>query len=180
MANDRRYYKFYQMQINLERINLIEAKRIPNLIIRSCKSVDMRKLARVFNEVFSDTNDPYPSITENDLGSLPSERILLAELNREIVGFLMCGIKTIESEKVGVIGYLGVLKQHRRKGIATSLAIEAGRYFLENRLRKIVAEVYFLNKDSYRFMQGFGFEETAVIKVPIDETQRPLYKVNTR
>jgi ribosomal protein S18 acetylase RimI-like enzyme len=180
MSKDGRYYKFYQMKMDLGSINLIEAKRVPGLIIRSCQRHDMRKLAEVFNEVFSNTNDPYPSITENDLDSLPSERILLAELNGEIAGFLMCGIKTIEGEKVGVIGYVGVLEKHRRKGIATSLAIEAGKYFLENRLRKIIAEVYSLNKDSYRFMQGFGFEETAVIKVPIDETERPLYKVNPR
>lgn len=180
MSKDGRYYKFYQMQMDLESVNLIEAKRIPGLIIRSCQRNDMRKLAKVFNEVFSNTNEPYPSITENDLDSLPSERILLAELDGEIVGFLMCGIKTIEGEKVGVIGYVGVLEKYRRKGIATFLAIEAGKYLLENRLRKIIAEVYSLNKDSYRFMQGFGFEETAVIKVPIDETERPLYKVNSR
>jgi ribosomal protein S18 acetylase RimI-like enzyme len=178
MSESGRYYKFYQMQIDLESINLIEARRTRGLRIRSCKRDDMEELAIVFNEVFSDTNDPYPQITQNDIESLPSERILLAELDEKMVGFLMCGIKIIEDEKVGVIGYLGVLKQYRRKGIATSLAIEAGKYFLENRLKKIIAEVYFLNKNSYRFMKGFGFEETAVIKVPIDETQRPLYKIN--
>lgn len=168
------------MQIDFGSINLIEARRIPGLIIRSCRRDDKKELARVFNEVFSNTTDPYPSITKDDLDCLPSERILIAESAGEIVGFLMCGIKTIEGERVGVIGYLGVLKKYRQKGIGTSLAIEAGRYFLENKLRKIIAEVYFLNKDSYRFMLGFGFKQTSVIKVPIDETQRPLYKVNPR
>ncbi len=178
MLKGGRYHKFYQMQMDLERINLIEAKRISGLIIRSCQRNDMAKLVKVFNEVFSDTNDPFPSITENDLNNLPSDRILVAELGGEIVGFLMCGIKTIEGEEVGVIGYLGVLKKHRRKGIATSLAIEVGKYFLKNRLRKVIAEVYYLNKDSYRFIERFGFEQTAVIKVPIGETERSLYRVN--
>jgi ribosomal protein S18 acetylase RimI-like enzyme len=177
MLKGGRYYKFYQMQMDLERINLIEAKRIPGLIIRTCQRNDMAKLVRVFNEVFSDTNDPFPSLTENDLSSLPSDRILLAELGREIVGFLMCGIKLIEGEEVGVIGYLGVLQKHRRKGIATSLAIEAGKYFLKNRLRKVIAEVYYLNKDSYGFIEGFGFEQTSVIKVPIEEMEKSLYRI---
>ena len=180
MSEDERFYKFYQMQIDLGSINLIEARSEPNLVIRNCKRNEMRKLATVFNDVFSGTTDPYPPINENDLLSLPSERILIAELDGNIVGFLMCGIKTIENQKVGVIGYVGVLRGYRRKGIATSLAIEAGRFFLENRLTKVIAEVYFLNKDSYRFMRGFGFEETAIIKVPIHETKRPLYKVNPR
>jgi ribosomal protein S18 acetylase RimI-like enzyme len=177
MLKGGKFYKFYQMQMDLERINLIEAKKVPGLIIRSCQRNDMAKLVKIFNEVFSDTNDPFPTIRENDLSSLPSDRILIAELGGEIVGFLMCGIKTIEGEEVGVIGYLGVLEKHRRKGIATSLAIEAGKYFLKNRLRKIIAEVYYLNKDSYRFIEGFGFEQTAVIKVPIEETERSLYRV---
>jgi ribosomal protein S18 acetylase RimI-like enzyme len=180
MSEDERCYKFYQMQIDLGNVNLIEARKVPSLTIRNCKHDDMETLARVFNEVFSDTADPYASVTEDDLGNLPSERILIAESDGEIVGFLMCGIKAIEGEEVGVIGYLGVLKRYRRKGIATALAIEAGRYFLENRLRKVIAEVYFLNKESYKFMQGFGFKETAVIKVPIQETRRPLYKVTPR
>jgi ribosomal protein S18 acetylase RimI-like enzyme len=179
VPEDERFYKFYQMQIDLGSINLIEARKEPHLMIRSCKRDELRELAKVFNKVFSDTTDPYPSIGEDDLLSLPTERILIAELDGKIVGFLMCGIRTIENEKVGVIGYIGVLGEYRRKGIATSLAVEAGRYFLENRLKRVIAEVYFLNKGSYRFMQGFGFQESAVIKVPIDETKRPLYKVNT-
>jgi len=177
MPEEERYYKFYQMQIDLGTINLIEARRVPSVNIRSCKPDELGTLARVFNEVFSYTTDPYGSVTEDDLRNLPSERILIAESAGEIVGFLMCGIKTIEGERVGVIGYLGVLKKYRRKGIGTTLAIEAGSYFLENRLKKAIAEVYFLNKESYKFMQGFGFQETAVIKVPIHETRRPLYKV---
>jgi ribosomal protein S18 acetylase RimI-like enzyme len=177
VSKDEGYYKFYQMQIDLGHINLIEAKKVSSLTIRSCRQEELRTLARVFNEVFSDTKDPYASITEEDLRNLPSERILIAESAGEIVGFLMCGIKTIEGEEVGVIGYLGVLNKYRRKGIGTSLAIEAGRYFLENKLRKVIAEVYFLNKESYKFMQGFGFQEAAVIKVPIHETRKPLYKV---
>ena len=108
------------MQIDIGSVNLIEARRTPGLTIRGCRRSDMRELVRVFNEVFSDTADPYPSITEDDLCSLPSDRILLAESEGEIVGFLMCGIKTIEGEKVGVIGYVGVLKNYRRKGIGTS------------------------------------------------------------
>jgi len=180
MPDEERYYKFYQMQIDLGNINLIEARKVSGLTVRSCRHDDLDTVAKVFNEVFSDTTDPYGSVTVDDLANLPSERILIAESGGEIIGFLMCGIKTIEGENVGVIGYLGVLKKYRRKGIGTSLAIEAGRYFLDNRLTKVVAEVYFLNKVSYNFMQGFGFKETAVIKVPIYETQRPLYKVTPR
>jgi ribosomal protein S18 acetylase RimI-like enzyme len=177
VREEERYYKFYQMQIDLGTINLIEARKVSGLTIRSCKRDELGTLARVFNEVFSDTADPYAPVTEDDLRNLPSERILVAESAGEIVGFLMCGIKTVEGEKVGVIGYLGVLNKYRRKGIGTNLAIEAGRYFLENRLKKVIAEVYFLNKQSHKFMQGFGFQETAVIKVPIHETRKPLYKV---
>jgi ribosomal protein S18 acetylase RimI-like enzyme len=179
MQRTGKYFKFYQMEMDLDRVNLIEAKRLPGLMIRSYKPSQADELVRVFNSVFSKTTDPVPAITKKDLDKLPSDRILVAELEGQIVGFLMCGIKNIENKTVGVIGYLGVLEQHRRKGIATSLAIEAGKFFLQNRLRKIIAEVYYLNKDSYEFIEGFGFRQTATIRVPGEETERSLSKVKS-
>jgi ribosomal protein S18 acetylase RimI-like enzyme len=175
-----RYFKFYQMEMHLDKINLLEAKRTPDLSIRTYRPTDATQLVKVFNSVFSKTSDPVPSITAKDLDNLPSDRVLIAEMDGQIVGFLMCGIKNIENESVGVIGYLGVLMQHRRKGIATALAIEAGKYFLQNKLRKVIAEVYYLNKDSYRFIKGFGFEQTSTIHVPAEETDKALSRVTQR
>ncbi|WXG43024.1 MAG: GNAT family N-acetyltransferase [Promethearchaeati archaeon SRVP18_Atabeyarchaeia-1] len=177
MKINSKYYKFYQMQMDLKKINLIEAKKVPGLIIRNYGPSDSGQLVKVFNLVFSGTNDPFPIITESDLGDLPSDRIIIAEIRNLVVGFLMCGIKNIEGKMVGVIGYLGVLKEHRRKGIATSLAVEAGKYFLQNRLTKIIAEVFYLSKDSYKFIEGFGFEQTATIRVPGEEIERSLFRV---
>jgi ribosomal protein S18 acetylase RimI-like enzyme len=177
MQESGRYFKFYQMEMYLDKISLLEARRTPDLIIRAYRQGDATNLVRVFNSVFSKTSDPIPPITEKDLDYLPSERILIAELEGQIVGFLMCGIKNIEDEAVGVIGYLGVLMQYRRRGIATALAIEAGKYFLQNKLRKVIAEVYYLNKESYRFIKGFGFNQTATIHVPTAETDKVLSKV---
>jgi len=172
-----KYHKFYQMEMELDKVRLIEARKVPGLKIRSYNQNEAHKLVKVFNAVFSNTPDPFPPITEKDLKDLPTDRILVAELGGEIAGFLMCGIKRIENEDVGVVGYVGVLEKYRRKGIATHLAIEAGEYFLKNRLKKVVCEVYHLNKSSYKFMEEFGFEQAATIYVPIEETARSLYRV---
>jgi len=165
------------MEMKLDKIRLIEAKRVPGLTIRNYEKDDARKLVKVFNAVFSDSPDPFPSITEKDLEDLPTDRVLVAELGGEIAGFLMCGIKKIEGEEVGVVGYVGVLEKYRRRGIATHLAIDAGEYFLQNRLRKVICEVYYLNKSSYEFMEEFGFQQVATIYVPIEEITRSLYRV---
>ena len=180
MQGSGKYFKFYQMEMHLDKINLLEAKRNPHLTIRAYQKSDAKQLVEVFNSVFSKTSDPIPSITDKDLDNLPSDRMLIAELDDQIVGFLMCGIKNIENEAVGVIGYLGVLMGYRRKGIATALAVEAGKYFLQNRLRKVIAEVYYLNKESYRFIKGFGFDQIATIKVPEEEIGEALSKVRPR
>jgi GNAT superfamily N-acetyltransferase len=177
MQRTGKYHKFYQMEMDLDRINLIEARRYPGLTTRIFRRNDASALVRAFNAVFSGTSDPFPSITEKDLENLPANRIIIAELGGQIVGFLMCGTREIEGERVGIIGYVGVLKENRRKGIATCLAIEAGKFFLQSRMKKIIAEVYYLNRDSYNFIEGFGFKQVATIRVQIEETVRPLFRV---
>jgi len=172
-----RSHKFYQMEMTLDRIRLIQVKKVPSLTIRNYHASDAKGLVRVFNSVFLGSNDPIPRISEQDLDDLPSDRILLAESEGEIVGFLMCGIKTLEGEVVGVIGYVGVISKWRRKGVATLLAVEAGRYFLKNRLKKVICEVYYLNKNSYKFIESFGFSQTATIYVPVEDVVKSLYRV---
>jgi ribosomal protein S18 acetylase RimI-like enzyme len=179
MNRSDKSYKFYQMEMDLDKINLIESRKLASLIIRSYNPREARELVAVFNAVFSKTGDPIPTLTEKDLENLPSNRVIIAELGGQIVGFIMCGIRNIENKEVGVIGYLGVKKEFRRKGIATSLAIEAGRFFVQNRLKKVIAEVYYLNKDSYEFIKGFGFRQTATIRVPVKETERSLSRVKS-
>jgi N-acetylglutamate synthase-like GNAT family acetyltransferase len=168
------------MEMELDKIRLIEARKVPDLVVRGYGEADLHKLVRAFNEVFSKTPDPFPHITEKDLKDLPTDRILVAEIRGEIAGFLMCGIKRIEEEEVGIVGYVGVLEKYRRRGIATHLAIAAGEYFLKNRLKKVICEVYYLNKTSYKFMEEFGFKQAATIYVPAEETMRSLYRVKAR
>lgn len=52
MKINSKYYKFYQMQMDLKKINLIEAKKVPGLIIRNYGPSDSGQLVKVFNLVF--------------------------------------------------------------------------------------------------------------------------------
>jgi ribosomal protein S18 acetylase RimI-like enzyme len=77
----------------------------------------------------------------------------IAEYSGAAVGFLISKI----TQDSGYVGEIGVLPQHRRRGIAVSLLCELANYLDERCIRKIELDVDTRNTSAISFYKFCGF-----------------------
>ncbi|MHA1268379.1 MAG: GNAT family N-acetyltransferase [Candidatus Helarchaeota archaeon] len=187
-------YKYYKMILNFREKKNIPKIKIPGIKVRRYnRDKDFTKFVEIYNYVNLTTADPHlPTYTESEFRMIPNDMVLLAEIDEKLVGYVICFIRDVSSdkeyikyidkdlapyvsknEKLGVLGEIGVLQEYRRSGVATALASEVGQYFKEQNVDKIYAEVYSENIDAIQFIQSFGFKKIGVVIVSQDEVRKP-------
>jgi len=187
-------YKYYKMILNFREKKNIPEIKIPGVVIRQYdKEKDFKKFVELYNYVNMQTVDPHlPTYTESEFKLIPNDMVFLAEIDGKLVGYVICFIRddisdkefgkyidkelaqyVKKGERLGVLGEIGVLKEYRRKGIATALAAKVGKYFKEQNVDKIYAEVYAENYDAIKFIQSFGFKKIGVVFVSQNEVRKP-------
>lgn len=95
------------------------------------------------------------------------ETFIVAEFNKEIVGYIMCRIETgISSFKLlgitkkGHVISIAVLPEHHRKGIGCKLIEEATRAMVDYKAKECYLEVRESNKPAITLYKKLGFKVT--------------------
>jgi len=89
---------------------------------------------------------------------LPRSTILVAESNDMPLGIAELVIRKTICGTTGVIMYLGVLEEFRRKGIGKILVIEAEKYFKSRGIRTFMASTRSWNKPSIILFTQLGYK----------------------
>ncbi len=142
-----------------------------NLNLRELEEKDVDQAKFLVSEIYAEnpktTNFTYrPSYKElSDLFktklSMLNEKSLIdmvAELKGEIVGECEIVLKQEGKEKYGIVGII-VKREHRRKGIGSSLLKKATEKAKELKISTLVAEVDKSNKPAIQFFKKEGFKE---------------------
>lgn len=100
---------------------------------------------------------------ESLLAELP-ESFLVAEINRKLVGYIMCKIeygfsnfKKLGFVKKGHVVSVAVLEEHRKKGIGRALAEEAVVGIKYKKADELYLEVRCSNSDAVKLYEKIGF-----------------------
>lgn len=94
--------------------------------------------------------------------SEPSTRLIVAEEDEELVGFMLCllnPVKPIFKEKaVGIISDAYVVKHRRKKGIMKEMLASALRWFHKNKIRAAEVSVSVANQEALDVWDQLGFK----------------------
>lgn len=106
-----------------------------------------------------------------DLYQRHPETFVVAELDGEVVGYIMCRIEMGLSNfgfgglaKKGHVVSVAVLPQYRRKGVGEALVKEAINGMLKYNAKQCFLEVRVTNTDAVSLYKKLGFEITRTIR----------------
>jgi ribosomal protein S18 acetylase RimI-like enzyme len=152
--------KHVDMELDILKLPMVEFIKVRGLQIRSFnRKQDTKLLVNLFNTIWKESGGPTVTLTEEVAQNLPEDNVLIAEFDRDAVGFVIFDVIEEDGEKKGVIKFIGVLKAHRGKKIASALAFRAGEYLLRYGIKKIKTLIPAKNKNALDFIQYFGFEK---------------------
>lgn len=152
--------KHMDMELDILKLPMVEFIKVRGLQIRNFnRKQDTKLLVNLFNTIWKESGGPTVVLTEEVAQNLPEDHVLIAEFEREAVGYVIFDVIEEDREKKGVIKFIGVLKEQRGKKIASALAFRAGEYLLRYGVKKIKTLIPAKNKNALDFIQYFGFEK---------------------
>lgn len=125
--------------------------------IRNVKSEDLPSVHKIAEKSFI---DPYPLKLLNHIYNTNPEGFLVAEINDEIVGYL---IGLVRWGNVGHILAIAVKESYRREGVGSALIINAIDRFKKKGANRIKLEVRTSNEGAQKFYDKLGFEAREVV-----------------
>lgn len=151
--------KHVDLELDILKLPLVEYVKVRGLQIRNFdKEKDPSALVELFNTIWKESGGPAITLTEATAKQLPEDHVLLAEFHGQLVGFIVFDVIEEDEEKKGMIRFIGVLKEHRGKKIASAMAFRAGEYLLRYGIKKIKSFIPEKNKTALDFIKFFGFE----------------------
>lgn len=148
------------LELDILKLPLVEYIKVRGLQIRNFnREQDTKALIKLFNTIWTESEGPAITLSEDLANQLPEDHVLLAEFNGQIVGFIVFDVIDEEGEKKGIIRFIGVLKEHRGKKIASAMAFRAGEYLLRYGVKKIKSFIPQKNETALNFIKFFGFEK---------------------
>jgi [ribosomal protein S18]-alanine N-acetyltransferase len=136
-------------------------RQVGDYIIRRCQSDDLGEVIGVNLTTLPEHYSDY--FFESILKELP-ESFVVAELNRRVVGYIMCKIefgfsnfKKLGFVKKGHVVSVGVLEEHRGKGVGKALMLEGINGVISRRGDEIYLEVRVSNESAINMYDRLGF-----------------------
>ena len=123
-----------------------------NLLVRDCRKKDLSAILKIEKESFS---DPWgKNLIEREL-SLPFSKFIVAEVDREVAGYLIAWITGDSCE----LNRIAVAPCMRSRGIGRRLLYELINYCKNRNVKEIFLEVRESNLRAINFYESYGFKK---------------------
>jgi ribosomal-protein-alanine N-acetyltransferase len=139
----------------------VALRDIGNCVIRRCDASDIIPVMEINLKTLPEHYSDY--FYESLLAELP-EAFLVAEVERKLVGYIMCKIeygfsnfKKLGFVKKGHVVSVAVLPEHRKKGIGRALIEEAMAGVKLKKSDELYLEVRCSNTEAIRLYEKLGF-----------------------
>ena len=139
----------------------VALREIGDCVIRRCDPSDIIPVMEINMKTLPEHYSDY--FYESLLSELP-EAFLVAEINRKLVGYIMCKIeygfsnfKKLGFVKKGHVVSVAVLEEHRKKGIGRALVEEAISGVKIKKTDELYLEVRCSNNEAVKLYEKIGF-----------------------
>lgn len=136
-------------------------RQVGDYVVRRCQYEDLQSVIKVNTTTLPEHYSDY--FFESILKELP-ESFVVAELNRRVVGYIMCKIefgfsnfRKLGFVKKGHVVSVGVLDEHRGKGLGKALMLEGINGVIGRRGDEIYLEVRVSNESAIKMYEKLGF-----------------------
>ncbi len=146
-----------------DRINELQTalRQVGDYVVRRCQYEDLQSVIKVNTTTLPEHYSDY--FFESILKELP-ESFVVAELNRRVIGYIMCKIefgfsnfRKLGFVKKGHVVSVGVLDEHRGKGLGKALMLEGINGVIGRRGDEIYLEVRVSNESAIKMYEKLGF-----------------------
>jgi ribosomal-protein-alanine N-acetyltransferase len=137
-------------------------RNVDNYVIRRCEREDLPSVIEINMNTLPEHYSDY--FFESILKELP-EAFIVAELDRKIVGYIMCKIefgfsnfRKLGFVKKGHVVSVAVLEEHRGKGIGKALMEEGMVGMRARKVDEVYLEVRVSNEHAVKLYEYLGFD----------------------
>jgi len=143
---------------------------LENLKIRGLKTEDLDAIVKIDEKVLGENRKDYWERKLKSMNNQSSQVSLVAEVEGEVVGFILGDVSGWEfgvPETIGWIDTIGVEPGYQKKGVATALAHELIKNLKAIGVRTIYTLVSWNDWDLLQFFHAMGFTRGDMINLEL-------------
>ena len=143
---------------------------LENLKIRGLKTEDLDAIVKIDEKVLGENRKDYWERKLKSMNSKSSQISLVAEVEGEVVGFILGDVSGWEfgvPETIGWMDTIGVDPAYQKKGVATALAHELIKNLKAIGVRTIYTLVRWSDWDLLQFFHAMGFTRGDMINLEL-------------
>jgi predicted N-acetyltransferase YhbS len=143
---------------------------LENVKIRGLKTEDLDAIVKIDEKVLGENRKDYWERKLKSMNSKSSQVSLVAEVEGEVVGFILGDVSGWEfgvPETIGWIDTIGVEPVYQKKGVATALAHELIKNLKAIGVRTIYTLVSWNDWDLLQFFHAMGFTRGDMINLEL-------------
>jgi ribosomal protein S18 acetylase RimI-like enzyme len=138
--------------------------------IRALKKEDLDAIVRIDEKVLGESRKDYWERKLKSVNNPSSQISLVAEVEREVVGFILGDVSGWEfgvPETIGWMDTIGVDPAYQKKGVATALAHELIKHLKAMGVKTIYTLVRWSDWDLLQFFHAMGFTRGDMINLEL-------------
>ena len=143
---------------------------LENVKIRGLKTEDLDAIVKIDEKVLGENRKDYWERKLQSMNNKSSQISLVAEVEGEVVGFILGDVSGWEfgvPETIGWIDTIGVEPGYQKKGVATALARELIKNLKAIGVKTIYTLVSWNNWDLLQFFHAMGFTRGDLINLEL-------------
>jgi ribosomal protein S18 acetylase RimI-like enzyme len=143
---------------------------LENVEIRALKAEDLDAIVKIDEMVLGESRKDYWETRLKLMNNQSSQISLVAELQGEVVGFILGDVSGWEfgvPETIGWVDTIGVAPAYQKRGIATALAHEVIKNLQAIGVRTIYTLVSWNDWDLLQFFHAMGFTRGDMINLEL-------------
>ena len=143
---------------------------LENVEIRALKKEDLDAIVKIDEKVLGENRKDYWERRLQSMNDKSSQVSLVAEVEGEVVGFILGDVSGLEfgvPETIGWMDTIGVDPAYQKKGVATALAHELIKNLKAIGVRTIYTLVSWNDWDLLQFFHAMGFTRGDMINLEL-------------